>query len=464
MVKGTDIYGDPTSCTESSNGFPCTSGSDYYMVYPCDNCKSGYIQKSIDSCRGTVNYCEQNPNAVCTDIDVNCISCEETDEKKCKTCKQGYELDSSGYCVMEGGPFGQNGCSSTTNMVYCGNTIVYSCSTSCLSGYVKKQISTSCGTYEYCDEMNCNDQNCRECSSPNYCTSCYYGYHTENGVCVKDQTPSEESSDNKIICNVKKCISCDYNNHCSLCDSGYYESNGECKKYCYASYCEECDEYDNYKCKTCNDDYYNSNGECKRYCYVSNCDECNSFDSYKCETCNEGYYNLNDSCVDDYVCSDNCEKCYYNNYETYCEICENGYYKDYGKCYKCEENCLKCEYSYGCTECEESYALFNHECQKIPENSYYGDYTCSPSVNCNDEDVYDEYIYEANECYNMDEKCGDYSSFKLIQDEISASPWVIFYSESECYGYSKMDYANYCYSNSGQLLFMLLTIILIAIF
>ena len=196
------------------------------------------------------------------------------------------------------------------------------------------------------------------------------------------------------------CIECKdnhflfFNNlYCIPCDDPTYGNIG-CKGSCDASnYLND----GNIMCNECKEGFYNLNGICFNCTYGSpGCKRCtvimneNAEAQYICEECLNNEYILDSVYGTCNHCweSINCKKCHYENHNSVCDECYDGFYKDnYNHCQKCKdpieiENgyCRICsddlnDLESGPCWCKDYYALKSHStCVRCPDNCPYCEY------------------------------------------------------------------------------------------
>ncbi|OMJ84665.1 hypothetical protein SteCoe_14186 [Stentor coeruleus] len=192
--------------------------------------------------------------------------------------------------------------------------------TLCINGYFIDE-------YYYCSICH---QTCYLCNSGTSCTSCIETLYPINPSPALCQCQDRYGfTDGTVVCSPcfsPYCSFCyaDYS-VCETCDDGYFENNNgctECDKRCYS-----CD--DGITCNSCKDNSYLLNAMC---------------------VCNDYFgFDANKNCMD---CVDsNCNMCWNDN--TYCDVCNIGFYEENGACPMCNLNCLDCDNSYSCTACKE---------------------------------------------------------------------------------------------------------------
>ena len=182
----------------------CTN--DYRM---CSRCKDDYLVSLADG------SCHKMP--------AHCQHIDPFSNGKCMTCKIGYTLAvSDGICVP---------CSAA-------NALCTSC------GFTKVKNTLVCracadGHYwstKYKDCMKCSD-NCIQCSTPNNCRVCQFGFQLENGTCIV-----QKDSNCRIVDEKGKCFECESNHF-------YNEKENKCLP-CFTS-CNSCTGPQSKHCQSC---------------------------------------------------------------------------------------------------------------------------------------------------------------------------------------------------------------------
>ena len=251
-------------------------------------------------------------------------------------------------------------------------------------------------------------QNCKEYSSAEKCHLCKKDYFIYNNKCIK--------IDNKI----ENCSIYYDQNHCKICENGYLNKSTECleTKITNCAYLK-----DNKNCQKCLKGFYLEIIEDETRCIMKKsplncsiydfekkiCEQCNknlffNKDSLDCEEVSEiidncEFYEEDVKCskckekfvlsVDQTVCKDfgqfndlidqNCKFAFLTS-ENNCEICLQGYYKDFisKKCLSCHDlNCAFCNpvKPVECYICKEnSYQNYKGQCISIKKDVIDSDF------------------------------------------------------------------------------------------
>ncbi|CAG9329813.1 unnamed protein product [Blepharisma stoltei] len=385
-------YGDCVACsTKIPNCDTCIGGI-------CTKCSPGY-------------YLYNSQCHLCTDFDVNCITCIDNDHF-CDSCKPGFLPSFEGLCVE-------------SSKQTCKIEGMYGVCFKCLSGYYLNNqgtcsscgaISVGCSTCSKTACLECSSgywlnsnsclpctsiSNCQTCINATECTKCEATYLlNENKKCtsstirncdvVMSNNPSTcqqcstgyfwDTTECKV-CSVPlpNCDTCSSSTTCSLCKTGYYLDSNRCLACRNAlNYCLECSS-DCSSCLKCDTGYYpNHANKCIRSALNScakvsddgmcitcpsdkifactnggtslpNCDMSSS-DSSVCVKCKPFYESQGGTCVK--ICPQNCSDCSSKNI---CTICDSGYflYDSNGKttCISCVDSCTDCEPNPNCFIC-----------------------------------------------------------------------------------------------------------------
>ncbi|KAH0575897.1 Cysteine-rich membrane protein 1 [Spironucleus salmonicida] len=196
----------------------------------CEKCRNNFIPKD-----GKCEPCSENgPQCLCGTT-VNCSTCKLSDTMKCKSCVEGYQIDSKETC------------------------------TNCALNYIKigdkcaKCQVENCATCKLNDTMKC--QTCLkgyQIDNTGTCTNCAVGYEKKNGKCefncelaVKDgefcqngQVIKCGTAGQTVECtcgNIHNCKNCQ-GSVCSSCMTGYLLAS---------SACNDCDKGYELQDKTC---------------------------------------------------------------------------------------------------------------------------------------------------------------------------------------------------------------------
>ncbi|KAH0576070.1 Cysteine-rich membrane protein 2 [Spironucleus salmonicida] len=306
----------------------------------CGGCKDGLYDPSgvCEVCPGNSS---QKIDCVCG-TSKNCLDCNSLDMKKCGTCQEGYDINSSTPCedCLPGyGSIAIKGenicvkcdmtckeCSGTeTTCTACNDGFILSEST-CTKCLAEKNQICPCGNSPNC--TTCNDTDTNECAT---CKSHYD--NTVNPPCSACESKYfEEAITDEKECTLCKnsCDTCLNANTCLTCQNGNYLENEQCqlcsvgqKIACTcgnAKHCGTCDEKKPTTCLTCMHGFASTK--------EGVCDTCGegffkngSDDNFTCEPC------LTTNCAQCPVRKDRCTKCVYNmylNFRTQCQQCLKG--------------------------------------------------------------------------------------------------------------------------------------------
>lgn len=400
-----------------------------------DVCPSGYLPESVNNvltcvpCSSNCKDCIQDPihcivcnagqhleNNICVDdcpsgqvkingeckrcTDSNCANCNPSDRSQCFECVDGYVL-LDGQCVLE-----------------------------CKVNQFRNELTKIC---EDCQV------HCKDCTSNDKCDECQTGYvYDINGSCIICLDPNQVIDGVCKPCTAPNCEKCvvGKTDSCDVCDNGYINNNGVCKFDCDIGYykvndeCKKCSDSceickDPTTCTNCEDNHVIYEGQCVTDCpphYVEVngvCEKCTDTDCLKCKSddttycikcegntilyqgdciaqCPASYYFKDDKCI---KCDDHCISCT----ELKCDICEDGYFLQQGKCVKdcgdgqyedkvsgkcidcTTDNCKECNPS-GCIVCDLPLVLtLNGECKSVcDDGSFAVNNTCNPcETGCN---------------------------------------------------------------------------------
>ncbi|EDR24632.1 hypothetical protein EDI_098530 [Entamoeba dispar SAW760] len=244
--------------------------------------------------------------------------------------------------------------------------------------------SFQCETNEYWNQNKgtCEacSQNCLTCWSNTKCTTCVKGYYlNENYGCAQREAGLQE------VCKTWDGL------YCIECKEGYYIEQMKCDS-CKVEHCERCTKDKCFKCKEgytlyeittsegiekqecidCTNEENDSKcGRCPLGKYFDietlSCKECKE-DCERCTTKDNCYLckgdkalkdpsNPNSECVSILHCKTG------NYYGNYCELCEENYFVQNGKCIKCSDGCKRCINEKECIECNNTLTLINGECR-----------------------------------------------------------------------------------------------------
>ena len=416
--KGYMLYNDECikSCDEGENEKCKTCNPSYEFREYCEKCNSGYYRNDeINS-----KKCQS-----CSDANIgkNCKECGIISGKiVCLECKEGYVLINNS-CFKNCDPNCKNCNFDGINKGRC---------LECKETYYLK-LNSILNESIYLNEYYCSKcpQGCYNCSdyyidntpiSLN-CTTCLPGYYLKNYLCEKQCDVGENNL----------CLTCNKNikNRCETCNPGYYLNInvGTCIS-CEVNYCDKC--YQPRNCNKCIDNYEVLNGLCYKTCEKGEnekCFECNNtylYISENCISCNNGYFLPNDiqnkkKC---YPCNIGCIRCSGNLNNSICDLCEDGFSLNNGKCVKsCNlgsgELCKSCDLNnneQNCLTCNDEYYLPNNEFERK----------------------------KCKKCGNYMKKCHEYNN-KIIPDECYP-PYIP--SGGYCLEKCKIGSEHYCYSCS----------------
>lgn len=272
-------------CRSCQDGFYPNSNAGYLSTV--DNAMA---QRTAIDLWEAVNFAKTWVSTCVANTDENCLEMESSPASGkltnlCKTCMQGYYLE-SGVCKKNPG------------------WAIKECKT-----YSTPQVCTECNTGFYLD--------CNECKQRSEYASC------ETPNISKDQC--------------YKCLATHYlgsNNTCQL------RTNGAIA---------QCSVYNRTKdyCDTCNTDFMRTNDFLECFPEIKNCDTYN-LPAYKtdtkmtCKTCDTNYYLTEDKSECNPQNVVNCET-YENNSSNKCQTCEDGYYYDAANNLCQEQNIANCE-------------------------------------------------------------------------------------------------------------------------
>ena len=272
-----------------------------------------------------------NSNKVCTPVSNDCNQYDAA-TGACTTCFKGYAL-SNGQCLASS--------ASTPSDLGCAtwdwnNQVCLACSNRWAfnSNRVCVPVSDNCNTY----------------SVSGACTSCFKGYHLNNGQCSVSSAAGPTDLG---------CATWDWNNQvCLACSNRwFFNSNKVC-----TPVSNDCNQYNSISgaCVTCFKGYSLSNGQC----LVSSANSsptdlgCATWDwnNQVCLACsNRWVFNSKKVCV---PVSDNC-----HSYDASgaCTSCFNGYALSQGQC-QLSNNLCKTSNSLGCATCYNGYVLYQNNC------------------------------------------------------------------------------------------------------
>ena len=396
------VFSENVSFTQSNIHYQCKPG--YYLneQNKCIQCSSSFNESSVCvthdstvyhySCQqGSVlniqtnscekdNYCEtvndnsciscSNPgmyyieNGKCEMSET--INCQFSSKEKCLMCNKDHLFKNPRECL-------------TKDNFHCSITDGIACR-KCEDGYELTEIINNQQTYTYCKQLL--KTNC-QIGKSSTCYQCKDEYALFENECLSIESKVKRIKHESQTINNCEIVS---NKGCLRCIEGYYLSDHSC--YQCSSNCKRCS--DNNTCLTCDRNYFvNSTLQCQTT--DSLFEQCLVFFPNKqgCAICKSGYYKLEYECKN---CLKNCEICFNNetciqcekNYFfeedskkcspnseltnclafswNGCEKCEEGYYNENKRCYKCDESCTSCLSSTECSNCTKDNVLIHKEC------------------------------------------------------------------------------------------------------
>ncbi|KAL4490865.1 hypothetical protein ABPG72_008601 [Tetrahymena utriculariae] len=342
----------------------------------CLACQSGY---RLDSQSGQcLPYCPpvdgyyQISDQICATCPQGCQQCSLQGSKyiQCSSCQDGYYLDPntnlcftcSSNCLLCNDANSCAKCSLNNYLMPAINNQPSYCVTSCIPGYYQEIDSRLC--------IQCNIDNCTQCTGPTSCSVCSAGYYID--IIYK-------------ICNQcsNNCLQCTNIQNCTQCEMGFIlTQNGDgsisCVRSCLQnqyvstnpSSCVDCNKskclfcYSDNRCMACTNNYYlkvNSsdpnNSTCEQC--ANQCSSCYGPNPNQCYSCIFGYYFLNNQCLTSSQCSalggyytddlkQLCSSCYplcktcLSGSASQCQSCIDGYFLQNNSCVPCDPSCLTC--------------------------------------------------------------------------------------------------------------------------
>ncbi|EAR89540.2 EGF-like domain protein (macronuclear) [Tetrahymena thermophila SB210] len=306
-------------------------------------CKVGFYSSNLNQCVVcNTNQVPDIPNQQCKNCDVNCNTCQDSNNISiCTSCKAPKALYQS-YCY--------DPC--PTGYYADTNQVCQPCNPSCLKCLTNKDNCTDCpSTFQLSSGSCICPSNTVYDSGSKTCKSCQLNQviDTINKICVNCDPSCRTCKDKD---NLQACTSCNtgfvlYNSTCiDKCpDKTYKDSNNVCKP---------CDPI----CATC----FNTSNQC------TSCNSPLTLNGSSCQ-CSSGFYNSQ---------TNKCVAC------TVHEVPDN----IRQQCVTCDPNCLSCQDVNNlavCTSCQNPYSLYQSKCQNPCPNKYYSDQNqiCQPcSTNC----------------------------------------------------------------------------------
>ena len=314
----------------------------------------------------------------CCTSDEQCEACSTTELTKCKTCKDGYEVNDKGICEEKSEGASSDSGSAEGDSSDSGSAEGASSDSGSAEGASSDSgsdegASSDSGSLEP-PSTECTLIGCSKCvdGDTSKCEQCYTnnGFVLQSGSCVCNTASgfgfAKEPEDDASAPGGKKCKCADPT---QTNKDGKCVSNQQPEKGCKVSNCKICRDDDNTYCDECDDGYGLRGGYCTK--------------------CKEGLYS-NSRTPCQYDCSQitNCEEfgdtstnvpygnCDVENGELYCYRCIDGYPSpDFKSCipypqYKCSDipGCLECEEKDGeliCKTCDTA----NHF---VPEHGFCG--------------------------------------------------------------------------------------------
>jgi hypothetical protein len=362
--------GDNGRCDCETGDCACDEG---YVGFVCDVCAEGY-HKSDDLCDAD-EYCEADScseHASCDDSSgrIVCECAEGYADDGCDDCAAGYHEDGES-CVAD---------------------------TSCLD--------TTCNGAGTCvDASGIPECECAEGYSGARCQECATGHHSDEELCVEDETCRADSCSEHGRCNdADGVVSCHCavgyaGDNCAACDPGLVlNAQGQCEVQCdegeptqfadggfgCVAGCEP--GYVGADCSACADGYHALDGECLPNAVCDSdscsgrgtCDDssgelvcvCNAgFLGDECEQCDSGLHPDSDGCASAGTC--NANSCF-----------AHGSCDDSGGAIECT-----CDEGYAgnyCEVCATDYVLDDDACVPVDVGDSCTDTTCSGHGTCDD--------------------------------------------------------------------------------
>ena len=143
-----DCFGSGDNCTSCKRNEYLQPTAEDSMTFQCwKSCDEGYVTDASGTCRK------------CSDA--NCLQCH-LGRDFCKTCKNTHKLQ-MGICVK----------SCARGLFQNGDSCTYGCAEGHYGNKRTRQCESCLG-------------NCKTCSNATHCTTCYGGFYTKSGSCVRD--------------------------------------------------------------------------------------------------------------------------------------------------------------------------------------------------------------------------------------------------------------------------------------
>ncbi|TNJ28923.1 High cysteine membrane protein [Giardia muris] len=357
-ISSNCVIDNCTSCASPDGCQACDSGSflDSGLCRPCS-----YVTPYCDLCDPQGSRCYTcrdgyflDTDGFCHPVDPTCngiADCATCNGLSCTKCKDGYSLSTSGACTAIGGNclVKDGTCTVCKPGYFLRTSFLFKSCTKCSTNCelcTSSDKCTKCPGGSFLDSTgSCSNpypaDNCLVPNSTNtgLCQTCFQGYYLKEGKCT--------------LCNdsISNCLLCRDANSCTLCETGYGISGGKCvdatglTPYCARSVdgvCTECGGDGLYKIQL-------STGECapvQHACpYIGadpNCKFCEKGTS-QCALCQTGYSFAGQKCIMTTICEDpNCGVCEASGQ---CRFCKRDYrLLNNGTCVKkCQdENCYEC--------------------------------------------------------------------------------------------------------------------------
>ncbi|KAL4435521.1 hypothetical protein ABPG74_020297 [Tetrahymena malaccensis] len=312
-----------------------------------------------------VNKCPSefyaDANNICQRCNVKYANCKECNTQFCLQCDANYCLNFdnillSSTCEAPNPVCSSNTCSNIVNCIFCQNDKCLACS----------------------QNYFLLEDKCSQCVNPGFPSKYFINYQKQ--TC--DLCSTKFNSD-CVECNQNSCTKCQspnlyiYNNKCeNKCGDGYYANPSEyiCKP-CQNSNCLTCSEQQPNKCQSCpaNGKTLLQNDDC-----VIQCDEGFLQDKNQCLPCPKNCSKCNSltqclKCQDQFLIDVTQSNCIQSQ-------CPSGQYQSinqYGSdaCFECSQlfyNCVKCSQN-TCQQCKAPLFLYNNTCKSSCPDNYFPD-------------------------------------------------------------------------------------------